>query len=57
MIKSHNYALGLTWAIILFVIPLPMIQTLAVGLPAAYADEFQAIYFGAIAYAWTLVAI
>lgn len=57
MVKSHNYALGLTWAIILFVIPLPMIQTLAVGLPAAYADEFQAIYFGAIAYAWMLVAI
>ncbi|MEN2323349.1 FAD-binding oxidoreductase [Lentilactobacillus otakiensis] len=57
MIKHHNYALGLTWMFILFVIPLPLIQTLAVGLPADYADEFQAIYFGAIAYSWMLVAI
>lgn len=57
MLKHHNYALGLTWAIILFVVPLPFIQTLAVGLPADYSDEFQAIYFGAIAYAWMLVAI
>lgn len=57
MKDSHNYALGLTWSIILFLVPLPMIQSLAVGLPVAYADEFQAIYFGAIAYTWMLVAI
>lgn len=57
MMKHHNYALGLTWTIILFVVPLPLIQTLAAGLPLAYSDEFQAIYFGAIAYAWMLAAI
>ncbi len=57
MIKRHNFALGITWLFILFVIPLPLIQTLAAGLPVIYSSEFQAIYYGTIAYSWMLAAI
>lgn len=57
MLKYHNFSLGLVWLIILFIIPLPFIQTLSTGLPIIYISESQAIYCGAIAYSWMLSAI
>lgn len=57
MLKRVPYVLGLVWAVILFVLPLPLIQTLAVGLPSIYASESLAIQVGVIAYVWILTAI
>jgi predicted ferric reductase len=57
MLKRHNYALGLAWLGVFFLIPLPFIQTIATGLPAIYNDERLAILYGTIAYSWMLAAI
>ncbi|MGN1407606.1 iron reductase [Lactobacillus sp.] len=57
MFKKHNPTLALVWAVILFVIPLPFIQTLDAGLPAIYASSKLAIQWGSIAYVWMLAAI
>ncbi|MCK8627056.1 FAD-dependent oxidoreductase [Fructobacillus cardui] len=57
MLKRYNFSLGLTWLVIFFVIPLPLLQTLSAGLPAIYSSQSQAIYLGAIAYAWMLTSI
>ncbi len=57
MFKRHNYALGLAWLGILFLVPLPFVQTVDAGLPAIYNDERQAVLFGVIAYVWMLTAI
>ncbi|WP_407887837.1 hypothetical protein [Levilactobacillus sp. N40-8-2] len=43
--------------IVLFVVPLPLIQALALGLPSIYASDALAIQWGSIAYVWFLVAI
>ncbi|MHA8263675.1 FAD-binding oxidoreductase [Lactobacillaceae bacterium Melli_B3] len=57
MLKRHNFSLGLAWLVILFIIPLPLIQTLSAGLPGIYSGQSQAIYLGSIAYAWMLTSI
>ncbi|GKT03829.1 FAD-binding oxidoreductase [Furfurilactobacillus entadae] len=57
MLKKVPYLNGLVWLVILFVIPLPLIQTLALGLPTIYSSEALAIQFGSIAYVWFLAAI
>lgn len=55
--KRMPYVQGLVWAVILFVLPLPLIQTLANGLPAIYNQEALAIQVGSIAYVWFLASI
>lgn len=57
MLKRLPYLQGLTWLIVLFVVPLPLIQALALGLPSIYASDALAIQWGSIAYVWFLVAI
>ncbi|ERL65365.1 hypothetical protein [Schleiferilactobacillus shenzhenensis] len=57
MLKRHNFALGLAWLTVLFLVPLPFLQTVSTGLPAIYNDQRQAILYGTIAYAWMLAAI
>jgi predicted ferric reductase len=49
--------MGLVWGVVLFVLPLPLIQTLAAGLPSIYASEALAVQVGSIAYVWFLAAI
>lgn len=55
--SNLTFRQGLTWALILFVLPLPLIQALALGLPSLYASEQLAIQFGSIAYVWWLAAV
>ncbi|WP_203641346.1 FAD-binding oxidoreductase [Levilactobacillus andaensis] len=57
MLKRIPYVQGIVWLMILFVVPLPLIQALALELPAAYASEALAIQWGSIAYVWFLAAI
>lgn len=57
MLKKFSFVQGLVWSIILFVIPLPLIQSLATGLPSMYNSEAFAIQIGSIAYVWFLAAI
>lgn len=57
MLKRIPYVQGLVWLFLLFVVPLPLIQALALGLPAGDASEALAIQWGSIAYVWFLVAI
>ncbi|GHV97399.1 hypothetical protein lacNasYZ03_02580 [Lactobacillus nasalidis] len=57
MFKKHDYTLGVLWAAAFFILPLPFIQTLEAGLPAAYQSEKLAIMAGTIAYVWLLLAI
>lgn len=57
MLKRWPYTLGLVWGIVLFVLPLPLIQALAIGLPSIYSGETLAIQVGSIAYVWFLAAI
>ena len=57
MFKRHDYILGLTWLVILVLIPLPFIQTLSAGLPAVESSESLAIQLGTVAYVWMLTAI
>lgn len=49
--------MGLVWGVVLFVLPLPLIQTLAAGLPSIYASEALAVQVGSIAYVWFLTSI
>ncbi|MFC6259674.1 FAD-binding oxidoreductase [Levilactobacillus fujinensis] len=57
MLKRVPYVQGIVWLMVLFVVPLPLIQALALGLPATYASESLAIQWGSIAYVWFLAAI
>lgn len=57
MLKRMSYAQGVIWLILLFVVPLPLIQALTLDLPSAYASESLAIQWGSIAYVWFLVVI
>jgi predicted ferric reductase len=57
MLKRIPFIQYLVWAVILFVVPLPLIQALAMGLPAIYSSEALAIQAGSIAYVWFLVSI
>ncbi|GAF41301.1 oxidoreductase [Agrilactobacillus composti DSM 18527 = JCM 14202] len=57
MLKTYKYILGLVWLVVLFLVPLPFIQTLTTGLPALYNDQRLAIIWGAVAYAWMLASI
>lgn len=47
----------LTWGVILFVIPLPLVQAMAVDLPSLYTSTSLAIQIGSIAYVWMLLAV
>jgi len=57
MWRKVAYRPILVWSIILFLLPLPLIQALALGLPSLYAQEALAIQFGSVAYVWWLVAV
>jgi predicted ferric reductase len=57
MLRRFPYVLGVVWLSVLFLLPLPLIQTLAQGLPSIYANEALAIQAGSIAYVWMLAAI
>lgn len=57
MLKKIPYIQGLVWGTILFVLPLPLIQTLAIGVPTIYQSESFAFQLGSVAYVWFLVAI
>ncbi|MDT6980580.1 iron reductase [Levilactobacillus zymae] len=57
MTPKLSYLRGLIWAVILFLLPLPLIQALALGLPSIYAGEAFAIQLGSIAYVWWLAAV
>ncbi|WP_155286338.1 FAD-binding oxidoreductase [Lacticaseibacillus zhaodongensis] len=53
MLKRFPYLLGLTWLVVLFILPLPLVLTLATGLHSANLG----VQFGNIAYVWFLAAI
>ncbi|AEV95655.1 FAD-dependent oxidoreductase [Pediococcus claussenii] len=57
MIKKISYVKSLVWLVLLFVVPLPLIQTIGTELPTIYSSEQFAVQLGAIAYVWFLVAI
>lgn len=57
MTKHIATATALAWAVVLFVIPLPLLVTLNAGLPALYDDQLFGIELGTIAYAWMLAAV
>ncbi|ANZ61884.1 FAD-binding oxidoreductase [Secundilactobacillus paracollinoides] len=57
MLKKFPYIFGLVWVVVLFVIPLPLIQALAAGLPGRNAADALAIQLGSVAYVWFLTAI
>ncbi|NMN01081.1 hypothetical protein G1C96_1664 [Bifidobacterium sp. DSM 109958] len=55
--KRINTTVTLAWAVILFVVPLPLLATLAYGLPSIYADQLFGIEIGVVAYTWMLAAV
>jgi predicted ferric reductase len=58
MLKTHKYWLGLFWLVTIFVLPLPLIQTLAQGLDGTINQyTLFASQIGTIAYTWMLFAI
>lgn len=58
MLKKHKYWLGLFWLVAIFVLPLPLIQTLAQGMVGTvYSANLFASQVGTIAYVWMLFAI
>lgn len=57
VIKRISYVKGLVWLVLLFVVPLPLIQTIGTELPTIYSSETFAVQLGAIAYVWFLAAI
>ena len=54
MLRQHRYYLGLFWLVTIFVLPLPLIQAIAMGLSPIYAQSLFAINLGVIAYVWML---
>ncbi len=58
MLKSHKYWLGLFWLFAIFVLPLPLIKTLADGLQNTLnSSNLFASQIGIIAYVWMLFVI
>ncbi|MDI6651230.1 FAD-binding oxidoreductase [Leuconostoc suionicum] len=58
MLKSHKYWLGLFWMAAIFVLPLPLIQTLSQGMQNTInMSKLFASQIGIIAYVWMLFAI
>lgn len=58
MLKSHKYWLGLFWLVTIFILPLPLIITLAHGLSGTInQSELFASQLGSIAYVWMLFSI
>ena len=55
--KRLNTTVTLAWAVVLFVVPLPLLATLAYGLPPIYAGQLFGIEIGVIAYTWMLAAV
>ncbi|MBT1180238.1 hypothetical protein [Bifidobacterium vespertilionis] len=55
--KRLNTTTTLAWAVVLFVVPLPMLATLAYGLPSIYSGQLFGIEIGVIAYTWMLAAV
>ncbi|MFT8527684.1 MAG: FAD-binding oxidoreductase [Oenococcus sp.] len=56
MLKSHHYLLGLFWSAAIFLLPLPLLQALALGLPSS-SSAILGIQLGTIAYIWMLFVI
>ena len=54
MLRQHRYYLGLFWLVTIFVLPLPLIQAIAMGLSPIYVQSLFAINLGVIAYVWML---
>ncbi|WP_295774365.1 hypothetical protein [uncultured Limosilactobacillus sp.] len=57
MLKRHGYWLGLIWMLVIFVLPLPFLQTLQVGIGGIVGAEWLPIAAGTIAYVWMLTSI
>lgn len=57
MLKRFPRLLSLVWVVVLFIIPLPLVLTLANGLSNQFSAGGFAIQVGSIAYVWFLVAI
>jgi len=57
MLKRFPKLLSLVWMIVLFILPLPLVLTLAAGLPGQFTSGGLAIQAGSIAYVWFLIAI
>lgn len=55
--QRFNTTVTLAWAVILFVVPLPLLATLAYGLPSIYAGQLFGIEIGVVAYTWMLAAV
>ncbi|KAB8294515.1 ferric reductase [Bifidobacterium avesanii] len=55
--KRLNTTITLAWTVVLFVVPLPLLATLAYGLPSVYSDQLFGIEIGVIAYTWMLAAV
>lgn len=57
MSKKHNYILGITWLVAVFVLPLPFLYTFVKGLQPGFESQKLGIANGIIAYVWMLLAI
>ena len=57
MLKNYKFGNGLVWLLIIFVLPLPLLQATYYELPALYHDTLMPIQFGTLAYIWMLAAI
>ncbi|MGT2932681.1 FAD-binding oxidoreductase [Streptococcus catagoni] len=57
MTKKLITPFGLSWLMVLFLLPLPFLYTLKTGLPAIYTNRSLGILLGALAYVWMLTAI
>ncbi|MFC6254136.1 FAD-binding oxidoreductase [Secundilactobacillus hailunensis] len=57
MLKRFPKILSFVWVIVLFILPLPLVLTLATGLSDQFTSEGLAVQAGSIAYVWFLIAI
>lgn len=57
MLKRHSYWVGLIWMLVIFVLPLPFLQTLQTGLNGMVGVAWLPIASGTIAYVWMLTSI
>ncbi|MDT2731383.1 FAD-binding oxidoreductase [Streptococcus parauberis] len=56
MLKKLTSHMGLSWMIILFIIPLPFMYTVKAGLSGVHANSSFGILLGVLAYVWMLTA-
>lgn len=57
MLKRHSYWVVLIWMLVIFVLPLPFLQTLQTGLNGMVGVAWLPIAAGMIAYVWMLTSI